>query len=131
MAVERVFLDWNGPCLEKGADYLLTRYRPEENIIDMRAATLILPGSRAERRLLEILVQRAEEAGAFLLPPQRRTVGALPELLYRPRHRLASALQCQLAWLSAFRQATENDLQAIAPREQSPADFLGLRQTLV
>ena len=64
MTFKRVFLGWHRPCLQLTADFLIERYKTASlasNSIDLSSAMIVLPGARAQRRLLEILVDRADQ----------------------------------------------------------------------
>lgn len=87
--VTRHFIGWDGPALPAAAVWLLERGGEGESTgaeglfrLDLSRFRVVLPGSRAARRLLELLVDGA--GGRHLLPPDMVTVGQLPERLYRP-----------------------------------------------
>lgn len=108
MAVTRQFLDWNRPALVSAAEWLREKYRRKDEAstrtLDLRGAIVVVPGGRAGRRLLELLVERAEGDGLVLFPPVITTEGKLPELLYIPQRPFASELTQLLAWASALRK---------------------------
>jgi ATP-dependent helicase/nuclease subunit B len=74
------FLGWSGPALPAAADLLTSTYAGDA-AVDLSSVLVALPGSRAGRRLLELLLERAEAAGLPLRPPRIATVGSLPEIL--------------------------------------------------
>lgn len=123
MLPERVFLGWNRPALEQAAEWLLRRY-VRANAADLGRAIVVVPGARAGRRLLELLVERAEGRQLALTPPRITTVGHLPEKLYSPLGRFADALSCQLAWLRALEEADAATLRLIAPELPDRKDRL-------
>lgn len=128
MAPERIFLGWNRPALEQAAEWLLARYAAPVTA-DMSGALVVLPGARAGRRLLEILVEQAEIQDLALTPPQIVTVGYLAERLYEPSGRLADKLTCQLAWLRALQETDAGLLRRIVPELPDRKDavrWLGL-----
>jgi RecB family exonuclease len=90
---------------------------------DLDGVIVALPGSRARRRLLELLVGRAEERGAVLVPPRLVTVGQLPELLYEVKRPLADDIAQQLAWVQAIRQSPGREVERLI-RQLPPADDL-------
>ena len=55
MPITRKFLDWQTPALSAAVDHFVERYRTG-NAIDLRNVVAVVPGARAGRRLLEILV---------------------------------------------------------------------------
>jgi len=111
VAVTRRFLDWKQPALPSAAEWLRGKYRRKEEAstrtLDLRSVIVVVPGGRAGRRLLELLVEKAEADGLVLLPPVITTEGRLPELLYTPKRPFASELTQLLAWASALRRAPE------------------------
>ncbi|HQH25755.1 MAG TPA: PD-(D/E)XK nuclease family protein [Oligoflexia bacterium] len=124
MSVKRIFLGWDEPALTSAARWLLEHYPCANGRCDMRAATVILPSSRAERRLLELLVEGTQNQGAVLLPPCRRTVGKLPELLYTAAKPLAEPLQRQAAWLTALAQVSPEKLRELSLRSEQQTALL-------
>ncbi len=128
MSPVRVFLGWNRPALDQAADWLLTRYSAAP-AADMSRACVVLPGARAGRRLLELLVDQAERQRLALTPPQFTTIGHLPEKLYAPEGRFADPLSCQLAWLRALEETDADMLRRIAPEppdRKDPSRWLSL-----
>ena len=112
MTIRREFLGLARPPLQLAADFLLERYT-RGRAADLSQATVVLPGSRAARRLLEILVERAEQRAFEFTPPQIETVGHLPEQLYAPQKPFAADLVQQLAWVEVLRTATPRQLAPI------------------
>lgn len=101
MPIRRIFLDWSQPALPAAADYLIARYGKDE-VLDLSAAIVVVPGARAGRRLVEILVAKADDARLRLVPPQVVTEGRVPELLYTPKRPFADELTQKLAWAGAL-----------------------------
>ncbi|MDR1493035.1 MAG: PD-(D/E)XK nuclease family protein [Planctomycetaceae bacterium] len=100
--MERVFLDWKTPILERTAEYLVRRYN-KSGQVDMRKALIAVTGSQAKRRLEELLQQKAAEIDPAWYPPKRiTTMGTFPELLYPQKKPAASDLVQRLAWSKAF-----------------------------
>ncbi|MDA1013023.1 MAG: PD-(D/E)XK nuclease family protein [Planctomycetota bacterium] len=108
----KVFLDWNQPGLPAIAEYLLHNYSIL-GIADLGNLVVVLPGKRAGRRLLEILVERADD-GQFT-PPQITTVGRLPELLYESKKPFAGDFVQKLAWVDALKAVEPERLQRVIP----------------
>ena len=98
MTNRRVFLGWNQPGLTVAADYLVQRFGSPGRLDMSGVVAGCRAGARSGRRLLEILVGRAEEGEVAFHPPRIETPGRLPELLYQPRFPFAGALTQQLAW---------------------------------
>ncbi|HWC88846.1 MAG TPA: hypothetical protein VG433_04305, partial [Pirellulales bacterium] len=133
MPIRRVFSDWRRPALEQTAAWLCDRYATKAGI-DLQSAIVALPGGRAGRRLLELLVARAEQLGKPLVPPKIVTVGQLPEQLYVLKKPTAGGLAQQLAWVQALRSLTAKQLEPLVPRLPADEDleaWLALARMLV
>ena len=112
--MERVFLGWDRPGLAAAVDYLVRRFgRP--GALDLGGAVVAVPGARAGRRLLELILQRAEEEGRLLTPPKILTVGRLSEQLYRAKRPFADDLVQHLAWIAALGQTDPALLRNVVP----------------
>ncbi len=122
MALGRIFFDWDRPALPQVAEYLGQRFA-EASEIDLSHVVLVVPGSQAGRRLMELLVQHAGQQGRMLLPPRVKTAGELPELLYQARRPFASHLVQQLAWIEALRRSDPALCQSLLPAWNETADL--------
>ena len=109
MAITRKFLDWSAPALSTAANWLLHQYR-NGNTLSLRNVVLVVPGGRAARRLLEVLIERCEADDVILEPGKIITPGELPELLYEAKLPFANAVTQEFAWLQALRESPEEDL---------------------
>jgi ATP-dependent helicase/nuclease subunit B len=121
MAITRKFLDWSRPALPAVVDFLTDRYQ-DQSRLNLDGVVLVLPGGRAGRRLMEMLAQRAKSESLVLFPPQIRTAGTVPELLYESKRPFASDLVQQLAWVGALKQLgseLRGQLVAEVPDEQN------------
>src|SRR5262245_44275336 len=112
MAISRHFLDWSRPALPAAAEWLVAHYQRDDTL-DLSQVVVVVPGARAGRRLLEILVQRAEEAELRLIPAEIATEGQIPELLYTPKRPFADELTQQLAWAAALRSMSADRRSAL------------------
>jgi len=113
MPIQRLFLDWSRPGLVSAAEYLLGRD-------DLANLIVALPGGRAGRRLLEILVELSGEKGSPLVPPQITTVAHIPEMLYTPQRPFADDTTQTLAWAEVLRTFPRDRLALFV--SQPPAD---------
>src|SRR5262245_40213789 len=114
MAIQRVFLDWKRPALAAAAEHLLAAFsRPPD--FDLGRVIVVVPGARAGRRLLEILVALAEQRQLALTPPDFVSQHELPERLYVPRRQFADVLTQRLAWTQALRSFTPERLVPYLP----------------
>ncbi|MCA9064729.1 MAG: PD-(D/E)XK nuclease family protein [Planctomycetaceae bacterium] len=132
MTLSRHFLDWNQPALPAAADYLIQRFATDSTL-DLSRVTLVLPGRRAARRIVEILLQKAGDRYPDWLPPQTVTFERLPELLYRQQLELADDLTQLLVWRQALYSIPAAELAAALPHipdKDSPTAWMSLCQTL-
>ncbi|MCB0317443.1 MAG: PD-(D/E)XK nuclease family protein [Bdellovibrionales bacterium] len=104
----RTFVNWEKPCLKEVAR-LLSDEHTNEQILDLSNLVLICPGTRAGRRLLELLVFEAEARELSFVPPVFATPGSLPELLYLSENTIANNLERYLAWMRAFEQLSDTE----------------------
>jgi RecB family exonuclease len=121
MPIKRTFLDWSRPALTQAADWLITNSLMM-NHVDLSDTVVVLPGGRAGRRLVEILVRESQNRGYRFSAPRMITVGALPEQLYEPKLPFASDLVQQLAWTQALRQTDQRQLQTVVPQLPKASD---------
>ena len=121
MPIARHFLDWSAPALPAAADWLAARFAAD-GTLDLSGTIVVLPGARAGRRLLELLVARAESAVLLLIPPTITTEHALPELLYEPKRPFASKLTQQLVWSEALAGLPPAQRRAFLPHPPPAGD---------
>ncbi len=122
MPIARTFLNWDKPGLKTAAEHLAANFgTPGE--LDLSNIVAAVPGGRAGRRLLEILVELADEHNQILTPPRIVTAGQLPELLYEARKPFAGELCQHLAWVEALKKCKPELLQTLTPAPP-PADDL-------
>jgi len=118
--------------LAAAGDYLLEHFR-SAGTWDLSHLIVVVPGGRAGRRLLEILVELADLQKLAFSPPMIVTVGKLPELLYQAKWPFASDLVQQLTWSEALRRTepeTLSRLLASPPPEQDLMTWLSLGDML-
>jgi RecB family exonuclease len=124
MTVTRVFTGWDRPLLHTTTEFVRDRYL-RDGQLDLRRVVLAVPGARAGRRLLELLVALADERSAILLPPRIVTVGALPEVLFDDASRTAEALVRNIAWVEALRACGPDALRPVLIETPRDDDWLG------
>ena len=112
--VERVFLGWDRPALPAAAAHLIEHYI-EGPVADLRPATIVLPGRRARRRVIELLLDEAELRRVTLIPPRATTVGNLPELLHSSPRPLADDVTSRRAWSRALRSVDRHAVETVFP----------------
>lgn len=122
--IERIFLGWDRPALVGAAALLVGHYRDGAEV-RMERATVVLPGARAGRRLLELLLEESERVGARLFPPRVTTIGALPEMLYDPPRALADGVLARRTWARALREADRSRLATVFPSLPAENDLRG------
>ena len=119
-----IFLGLDRPALHSAVDRLLADHR-EGDRWDMSDAAIIVPGGRAGRRLLELLVERAAAERLLLSPPRITTAGHLPELLYTSDRPVVGGLASRLAWAEALRGLEDSFVQALTPMPPDQDDAAG------
>jgi ATP-dependent helicase/nuclease subunit B len=122
--VKRVFLDWQRPPLLSAVEWLRTSYAQNRDW-DLQNLTVVVPGRRVGRRLLERLVFEAEAQKLRFTPPEISTEGRLPELLYRPKFPFADTLTQDLAWRAALEFTPESQRAAVIPHPPAADDARG------
>jgi CRISPR/Cas system-associated exonuclease Cas4 (RecB family) len=123
MPIRREFIDWSKPALPAAGRYLLRQYRRGATF-DLRNVVVAVPGGRAGRRLLEILVDLAAEESVELVPPQILTAGSFPEILYQAKKPFADPLTQNLAWAAALQQTDAKSLSQLIPNAPQSRDVL-------
>ncbi len=121
MPIQRIFLELDQPALQSCAQFLLEQYRAG-TAVDLQQVIVVVPGRRAGRRLLEVLVDQCEEAGLLLTPPLIETAGMLPEQLYVPQRPFANDLTQDLAWTRALQSTPTNELAPVIPNPPNDDD---------
>jgi hypothetical protein len=113
--VQRNFLGWSEPALPQAADWLLAEYGA-----DLSAVTVVLPGRRAGRRLIELLVQRAPSSWC---PPKVATLAEISDLLVSYSRPRAGQYQRTLCWTMALQSCKRRELQALMSAPPAENDF--------
>ncbi len=121
MAIQRVFLGWDSPCLPSAAEWLTDRYCDGRGC-DLSGVLAVVPGRRSGRRLLELLVEKNH--GRVFVPPLIKTAGELPEQLYNSDPPAADPLGATLARVCALQQADRDLLQTVVPYPPADGDWL-------
>ncbi|HMC10000.1 MAG TPA: PD-(D/E)XK nuclease family protein, partial [Pirellulaceae bacterium] len=132
MPIQREFLDWRQPSLAGAAEVLRGRFEGSGEL-DLSDVIVVVPGGRAGRRLLEILVGMVEEKQLVLAPPTIVTPEAFPEFLYNAKWPFADVLTQQLAWMEALRSvqpATLAPLLRFPPPANDTSRWLAVGETL-
>ncbi|CAN5683084.1 PD-(D/E)XK nuclease family protein [soil metagenome] len=117
----RHFLGWEGAALPAAAAWLAERYA-SGGMLDLSDLRVVLPGARARRRLLELLLDEAESRGLPLIPPDLVTAGALPERLYTPPIPAPHPEVEEAAWRMALRALEPESLARLLPAPPPDGD---------
>ncbi|MFN5906738.1 MAG: hypothetical protein ACK5A3_11855, partial [Planctomyces sp.] len=88
MTLERFFAGTDRPVLLEAVDFLAGRFACGDEL-DLSGVVVVVPGRRAGRRLLELLVQRHGDRWPGLRPPVIETFERFPEHLYPVQRPLA------------------------------------------
>ena len=123
MPISRRFLSCDRPGLVAGADYLVGEYQ-RDDALALDGVIIVVPGRRAGRRLLEILLRKAGEQNLGFMPPRIVTGGTLPELLYEAKRPFADDATQLLAWVGALREANPDVLLQVFPAHPGPTDTI-------
>lgn len=134
MTVERHALGWDRPILRQAAAWLAGRFAPDGGgVWDLSALLLVLPGSRAVRRLRELLAEHAADRRLILHPPTIVTQGRLADELASADAAVADEGLRLLAWMTALRGAEPTDRDRLVPTppgDDEPAGWLAAAQEL-
>lgn len=112
--MSRIFLGWDQPALPAAAARLIEHY-VDGAVADLRPATVVLPGRRGLRRIIELLLDVAVARGATLIPPATTTVGNLPGLLATSPLPLADDAVSRRAWSRALRSVDQEAIERVFP----------------
>jgi len=114
----REFLGWDRPGLELAAEWLTAAHGAA-----MGDLIVALPGGRAGRRLLELLVERADPAAGVFLPPKIVTVGRLLDELVHTETPFAGRLARTLTWAQALSEQPAKALKRLMSNPPEPDDL--------
>lgn len=124
MPIRRHFLNPARAALPQVAAWLIDRSLLGK-MADLSRLIVVLPSSRAGRRLDELLVDLAQTRSLTLLPPTLTTEGLAPEMLYRPLHPFANPLTQRLAWAESLRRFPRQRLGQTISQLPEDADHEG------
>lgn len=113
---ETQFFSWDDHLLPAAATELAARFSLDGSL-DLGNTLVVVPGARAGRRLLELLVDQAASQELRLIPPHRiLTVGALPEELYQPSRPLAAGATVRRSWVRSMERVSPDVVrEALGP----------------
>lgn len=112
--IDRAFLGWQSSPLIAAVAQLQLTYRQGQEL-NLGRVIAVLPGRRAGKRLLELLVEASDSARLVLKPPRIITENELPELLYEQRKPLATPLVRALVWAETARTLDERHRATLIP----------------
>lgn len=132
-AIQRVWFDWGRPCLPQAAEWLVLDWQRRAaggegsasslpGHCDGSRAVCVLPGRRAGRMLLGLLLEECGRQGLSLSPPRILTPGAMVDALLPSKARRASAMESRLAWMTVLREAPPEAVEPLAPATPSRDD---------
>ena len=119
--LQRVFLGWDRPALECARDFLLKRVHRAE--LDLSAILVVVPGGRAGRILLGMLVQAAEQRSMPFSPPRLCTPGEVADLILQPVATPAGPIARRAAWIEALRTQPAERLSSLVPHPPAHQEF--------
>ena len=115
MPTQRVFLDWTKPALDQAAHWLLEQPAQSDNL-------LVLPGSRAGRRLMELLLTRS--GGHLIDPPALTTIGSLADKLIAGLPETSCPTVLRLVLVTALKQLPTEHLDVLVPNAPATGQLL-------
>ena len=121
--VERIFTGYQRPLLHTVAHDLVARYATD-TLIDLSKATVVVSGTRVERRLMELLVAEGERLGSGrgIVPPRIITRGGLLEAFMPSQANIASEISRNLTWMAAIRSLRTEVVSHLMP--STPENYL-------
>jgi hypothetical protein len=124
--IQRVWLDWNMPCLPAAAKWLIA-HTAGGDTADLREWVFVLPGRRAGRVLLGYLVEAATQAARRLVPPRHIvTPGPMVDVLLGANDPVATRVEIELSWARALCESTDEQLASLVPgRPRDGDDIVG------
>ncbi|NLE95431.1 MAG: hypothetical protein GX600_07095, partial [Dehalococcoidia bacterium] len=117
MAVQRHFLGWDAPVVDKVRDFLIPQ--APETAVDLRQTLVLVPTRQAGRRLRESLTVYCSLFGVDLSAPVLRT----PFGLLNPAGPVASGIDTIAVWTSILRQIEVEHFSALFPNLTVHRDF--------
>ena len=118
--IQRHFLGASSPALPAAAHWLI--HALPGGPAALSGALVVVPGGRAQRRLMELLAERSE--GLALTPPTIVTLGALADrLLATDGPTATGGLATLLAWASVLREAEPELLAQVVPHAPARDDW--------
>ncbi len=91
----------------------------------MSGTVIVVPTSRSQRRLVELLLDHAEQHRLIFTPPEIMTIGSFPERLYTPKLPLAGRLTQTLAWVKALQNTPTAELLHFTGKVPNTSDSMG------
>ena len=117
------YLGWDRPALLTAAEVLFDRFAVAGDL-DVQRVAVVLPGRKACRRMLEILVDRSQQRSCSLTPPRIVTVGSLADLLCPAERPLATNRTIRrLVWLEALDRLDDTHRAHLLPEQVAEWDL--------
>lgn len=128
--IERVWLDWNAPCLPAAAAWLIGCNTGQGDVCTLNHITCVLPGRRAGRLLLSELLKQCAARGlnaSIMVPPRTVTPGAMVDVLAPARMATATTEESVLAWTAALRAMDRGIIAPLVPKPPKDDDVQSWR----
>ncbi len=122
--MHRIWLDWSKPCLPQVARWLVQHGSNEIGLCDLSQHVCVVPGQRAGRIVLELLVRECQHQKLRLIPPRMVTPGVLPHVLLDYDQPVAQPMEVQLTWMATLQGASADLLEPLLPRRPSIESWL-------
>lgn len=112
----RHFGVWERPALDWAAEWLVDRFVNETGIVDLKETRLVVPGKRAARMLLGLLVDQCADKQLALTPPLILTPNEIPAAtLGSPTGEIASKISKRIAWIETLNAADPASIATLSP----------------
>ncbi len=125
-SISRVFLGWNRPLVHSAAEYLARTFKVENGGVDLSRVTLIAPGGRFGRQIIEeIAISHGAVLGEFLTI--ERFVSRLIDSPQLPTDWLR-----KLAWVRAAAELSTEERESLWPAsvQNSTVQLLAMAQAI-
>ena len=116
----RHFLGWDTPALHSASRWIVQAHLTESNELDLSSVHLVVPGKRAARILLGILVDHCDEHQIVMIPPVILTPLEIPSVLFGAPGIHASRTTSTLAWIQALQACPESLIECLIPDPPAP-----------
>ena len=123
---EHHWIDWSKPILLEAVKWLFDRAESgDDGVVELSDFFCVVPGKRAKRMLLAVLVEKCQGLGKRLNAPDIHTPSTMVDELL-PNRRGPAATECErvLAWMQALKRTSDDERSALLPHPPALGSFL-------